>query len=95
MMRLRPSYVVILVVIVLILLIAGVVLQDRKSRQTQTDRTSAAPMERSKTADPKVSGRERCRQKCSAVHKGYIYKAPHDPEASGNSHAGSELCDCI
>ena len=95
MMRLRPSYVAVLVVIVLILLIAGVILQDQKSRQTQTDRTIAAPTERSKTVDPKVSSRERCRQKCSAIHKGYIYKAPQHPEASGSSPAASELCDCI
>jgi hypothetical protein len=94
-MRLKPSYVVILAFIVLILVIGAVVLQDRKLNRAQADRATAATTERPQTVEPKVSGRERCKQKCSAIHKGYIYKAPQGSETERSSHAASELCDCI
>jgi hypothetical protein len=87
--------VVILALIVLILAIGIVVLQDRKVNRAQTDRATAAATERPQAMEPKVSGRERCKQKCSAIHKGYIYKAPQASENTGSSYAASELCDCI
>lgn len=93
MMRFKSSHLLVVAAIALFLLaIAGVVYMDQRE-QAREQRTKAA--ERARSAAPPPSGRERCMQKCAAVHKGYIYRAEQRIEESGRSRVVPEACRCL
>jgi hypothetical protein len=92
-MRLNSSHLLVIAAIGLLLLaVAGVVYMDQRE-QAREQRAKAA--ERLRSATPRPSGRERCMQKCAAVHKGYIYRAEQRVEASERSQVVPEVCRCL
>jgi len=93
MMRLRSSHLLAVAAIALLLLaVAGVVYMDQRD-QARAQRAKGA--ERTRAATPAPSGRERCMQKCAAVHKGYIYRAEQRVEDAGRSRIVPEACRCL
>lgn len=94
-MRLRPSHLLILAAILLLLLAVAGLLQARKWGQAREDHPSATAPERLRALQPGAAGRERCKQKCSALHKGYVYRAQQNLESSGSPHVEPEFCGCV
>jgi hypothetical protein len=92
-MQLRSTHLLVIAGIALLLLaVAGVVYMDQRE-QARAQRAKAGERARSATSGP--SGRERCMQKCAAVHKGYIYRAEQRVEDAGRSRIVPEACRCL
>jgi len=93
MMRLRSSHLLAVAAIALLLLaVAGVVYMDQRD-QARAQRAKGA--ERTRSAAPGPSGRERCMQKCAAAKKGYIYRAEQRVEEAGRLRIVPEACRCL
>ena len=93
-MRLRSSHLLILAAIVLLLLVVAGFLQTRKWDQAREDRATATTKQ-VRAGQPGALGRERCKQKCSSIHKGYVYRARQDLDSAGSSHVEPEYCGCV
>jgi hypothetical protein len=55
----------------------------------------ATVSDRSRSAAPESSGRQRCMRKCAAIHKGYVYRAAQHLEGSASGQIEPEVCSCI
>ena len=86
-----------LIVATIAVLLLGIVglLQIGKWDQWQERRAAQpAPQERRSSA-PKRSAREACRQQCSAIHKGYVYRAEQPVDGTGGQTIEPEVCRCV
>jgi hypothetical protein len=89
----RSTHLLVIAGIALLLLaVAGVVYMDQRE-QARAQRAKGA--ERTRSATPGPSGRERCMQKCAAAKKGYIYRAEQRVEEAGRSRIVPEACRCL
>ena len=95
MMRLRSSHLLIVVAIALLVLAVAGFVQTSKPEPVREHPAAAATMSRLRSVAPKAVGRERCMQRCAAIHKGYVYGAEQHLGGVGSPVVQPEVCSCV
>jgi hypothetical protein len=74
--------------------IAGV-LTLGKPDQAQERRATQPAQKQQQSSAPTRSGREACKQQCSAIRKGYVYRAERRLDSSSSQIIEPEACRCV
>jgi hypothetical protein len=92
-MKISP-WLIVAAIAALALGIAGV-LMIGKPLQTQERRAAQPAQKQQQSSAPKRSGSEACRQQCSALRKGYVYRAERRLDGGGGQVIEPEVCRCV